>query len=209
MRHVTRMNESCRMHEWVMSNIGMSSVVCHIQSVMSRTISHVTHVSESGHTQWVMSRMRISHVLQMSQMNQSYQRVLSRTCHMWMSQVTDMNESCHLQFLGVQPEYTNVYMSHVTHIRWSYHVHEWVMAHLWMSQVTQSFWVLSRSYWYPNIYLRHVRSIGIPIYTWDMSHACVSPVTCMNESFHMYEWGMSRAWISHVTCMNTSCHMHE
>jgi len=72
MSHVTCVNESCHMCEWVMSHVWMS---------------HVTHVGESCHMcEWVMSHM--------------CEWVMSHMCewvmsHIWMSHVTHMNESCH------------------------------------------------------------------------------------------------------------------
>jgi len=66
MRHVTRMNESCHTHEWVMPHTsGAAPTPC------LRWKSHATHMDESCHTHgWVMP-------------------------HTWMSHATHMDESCH------------------------------------------------------------------------------------------------------------------
>ena len=100
MSHVTRMNESCHIYEWIMSHIWMSLVThmnesCHIWTghvtyewVMAHArMIHITHMNESCHTyEWVMSRMCMSHVTYewvMSHMNDSchtHQSVMSHTC---------------------------------------------------------------------------------------------------------------------------------
>jgi len=62
MIYVTRMDESCHTHEWVMSHIWMSHVTPIDESV--------THMNESCHTcECVMSHIRMSHVTPMDESN--------------------------------------------------------------------------------------------------------------------------------------------
>ena len=69
-------------------------------------------------------------------------------------------------------------MSHVTYMIESCHTCEWVMAHIWMNQVT------------------------------FMSHIWISYVTHTNESCHLYKRVKSRVRMSHVTHVNASCHTY-
>ena len=52
--------------------------------------------------------------------------------HTWMSHVTCMNESRHIHEWVT----SHTDMSHVTYMNESRHIHEWVMSHTWMSHVT-------------------------------------------------------------------------
>ena len=54
----------------------------------------------------------------------------------------------------------------------SCHTHEWVMSHIWMSQVT------------------HMNE-SCHTYEWVMLHIWMSHVTHMNKSCHKYEWAMT------------------
>jgi len=105
MSHVTYMNESCRMYEWVMPHIWMS---------------HATHVIPHTHTS--------CHTEEWAYMNESchiYEWVLS---HVWMSHVTYMNESCHARHTThthvvshrgmslYEWVMLHIWMSHVTHV---------------------------------------------------------------------------------------------
>ena len=67
----------------------------------------------------VMSHTWMSHVTRMNECHTS-ELVIS---YIWMSHVTHMNESCH------------TWMSHVTHMNESCHTYEWVMSHMWTSDI--------------------------------------------------------------------------
>ena len=126
-----RINESRYTDQWVMTHMWMSHVTN--QWVMSHTwTSHVTY-------QWVMSH-------------------INESCHISMSHVTNMNESCHISMSHVTYQWVmshtkspdsrcHIFMSHVTLIDESFHTHEWVMSHIWMSHVTYAhlcvhlFWI--------------------------------------------------------------------
>ena len=104
----------------------------------------------------------------------------------WMSHVTHMKESWHTYEWVM----SHIWMSHVTHMNESCHTYEWAMSHIWMSHVT------------------HMNE-SCHTYEWVMSHIWRSHVTHMKESCHTYEWAMSHIWMSHVTHMNKSCHTYE
>jgi len=225
MRHVTRMNESRRMHEWVMSNIGMSSV-----TRVSHTISHVTH-NKSCHTcEWVRSHTmsHVTHANKSCLTNVTNESVISTSLVTHMSHV---NESSHRYEWVMSPTVswcsTRVYQC----IHESCHTHPLILSRAWMSHgalmnesghpeflgtlpellVSQYIFEACQEYWYPNIYLRHVARMceSCHMYEWVISYVWMRHVTCMNKSCHMHEYVMSHAWISHVTCMKQSCHMYE
>jgi len=92
-------------------------------------------------------------------------------------------------------------MSHVTHMKESWHTCEWVMSHIWMSHVTP----MNDS----------CRQAGRSLRCKPFKRVTV---THTNESWHTYEWVMSHPWTSHVKqadrslrpipyhCMNASWH---
>jgi len=215
MSHVKWMNESCHMNNWVMSHMDKSSPLwmnelCHAWishvtlQVRSRErpptrntreyMSHVTWMNASLHMhKWVMSHIDESSLLWMNESG-----------HVWISHVT-----LQVRSRGRPPSCnTREYMSHVTWMNASLHMHKWVMSHIdessllwmnescrvWISHVTPQIWSRRRP---PS---RNTREY--------MSH-----VTWMNVSRHMHEWVMShidksspiwtnescRVWMSHVT----------
>jgi len=89
--HVTCMNESCHIHNWVMSLFWTSHA----------RMSHVTHTNEWCHTyewvsshtyEWFMSHIQLSRV---TLMKESHVRCEWVKSHIRMSHVTHVNESCH------------------------------------------------------------------------------------------------------------------
>jgi len=104
MSQTTRMNESCRTYEWVMSHIWMS---------------HVTRMNESCHTyEWVMSRIFLMHVNEsvwvkshvwMSHVTNESVWVKS---HVWMSHIIRMNKSRHTYEWVTRMNKSHVWMSH-------------------------------------------------------------------------------------------------
>ena len=61
--HITRMNESCHIYEWVMSHIWMS---------------HVTYMNESHHThEWVVSHIWIRYVKHMNEFCHTHEWIMS------------------------------------------------------------------------------------------------------------------------------------
>jgi len=86
--------------------------------------SHVTHMSESCHTdEWVVSHIWMSHV---TQMNGSCYTCECAMSHIWMRHVARMNASCHT-YKWVM---LHIWMSHVTHMNASCHTHEWFMSQI-------------------------------------------------------------------------------
>jgi len=110
------------------------------------------------------------------------------TSHIWMSHVTQMNESHHMYEWAT----SHMWMSHVTHMNEACHTYEWVMSHIWMRHVT---------------HMNESCHNGVPwvmsqLIVCVMSHIWMSHVTHMNEPCHTYEWAMSHIWMIHVIYMN-------
>jgi len=110
MSHVTFVNESRHVCEWVMSHMWMSHVT-------HMTESCRTYANESCHTcEWVMSNMWISHVTHL------------------MSHVTHMNESCLLispaQLMRLKGR------NHVAYVNESRHICEWILSNHICGSVT-------------------------------------------------------------------------
>jgi len=154
MTHVTRMNESCRTYEWVMSPVDVPwEVLVHMErawgtiaermsrrnrqqrtQTWTRTHTHTRacvrarHARTYTHTatyEWDMSYMGMSHV---TPMNES-----------WISHVTHVDESCHA-YEWVMSTYewviSHVWMSHFTSVNELCHTFVWVMSHIRISHVT-------------------------------------------------------------------------
>jgi len=97
-------------------------------------------------------------------------------------------ESClHQHRFDKSPAQSHVWISQV-------HAYEWVMAHMWMSEVAHA-------------WLSRVTQMIESCHSndWVMSHKWLSHVTQMIESCHTSDWVMSRKWLSHVTQMIESC----
>jgi len=97
--HVAEMDESCRIHEWVMLHIWTNHVAYVNEScrtydwgVSHRCVSHVAYINElCCIDRWIMSHIWMSHVAHMTELCHKYEWVLS---HIRMSHVAHMNESC-------------------------------------------------------------------------------------------------------------------
>jgi len=202
--HVTHINESCHIYEWVMWHICMCDMwhTWHTDHVTSQqrplrgstrfmndsyhiSSSHVTHMNESCHTyEWVMS-------------------------HIWMIHVTNMNESCHkyewvvLHTDGVCTQQqlsrscrtyewvmSHIWMSHVTHVSESCFTYEWVMSHKWMGHVTHM----------DESCHTHITSVHRSSNTWLTADWVYEWVVTRVDA--CYEWVISHIWMSHVTRMN-------
>jgi len=72
----------------------------------------------------------------------------------------------------------------------SCHTYEWVMSHIWVSQVTH---------------------MSEPCQTFESRTSCARKAsTCARKkSCHANEWVMSQIWMNHVTNMNESCHKYQ
>jgi len=164
---------SCHIHKWVISQIWMSHVTFMDESwhkgemshIWLRYVSHVTYVHESCHM---------------------YPRV---TSHIWISHGTHLNGSCHTyewelpHKMNVTPHWPGDWLwsgsslrwlSHVIHIMcMSCHAYECVMAHIWMSHVTQ----MSESCHTYEWVTSHVLVSNV-------IHICMGHVKRMNESCH-------------------------
>ena len=73
-----------------------------------------------------------------------------------------------------------VWMFHVSHSKESWHINEWVMAHIWMRHATHGL---------------------------VMSHMFMIHVSHSNESHHKHQRATSHIWVSHVTHINESRHV--
>jgi len=120
----------------------------------------------------------------------------------------------------------DIWMSHVTQMNQSCHSNErvmyaWVMSHIWMSHVTQSSTAMHRSSfeyvtWITSriashTWMSHVTHVNESCHSHESvtSHTWMSHVTHMNESCQTHESVTSHTWMSHVTHVNESCHTHE
>jgi len=76
---------------------------------------------------------------------------------LWMSHVTFMNESCHTYHTH-EWVMAHTWVSHGTHMSESWHTHEWVMAHTWVSHGTHMSGSWHTREWVPRIpaYSRHI-----------------------------------------------------
>jgi len=219
-RHIARMNESCRVYALAFHCVIRSRLCCSclpfwFEWVTSK-MSHVARMNESHHTcEWVMSHVWMSHVAYMHlhlavklvhacaalachhDMNESYQ-------HMWMSHVTRMNESCHIHALASRC----IILSRVCCSclpSW----YKRVISLIWMRDIARM-----------NESCRHVMSCVYTLASHCHSFVLMLLLLChpwinesydwyMNKSYCTYEWVTSHIWMSHVTHMNESCHTYE
>jgi len=122
-------------YEWVMSHIIMRHVTqmngsCHIW------MNHVTHKNETCQT----------YERDMSHVKETCHIWINESCRIWMRHVTykwvmsRMNKSYHTSsspgFLSAGMESWHTWMSHVTQKFETFHTHDWVILHVWMSLVT-------------------------------------------------------------------------
>ena len=144
-------------------------------------MSHVTRMNESW-TPWHTLQLALSHVwvsiiAKTNEFRHADYRVMA---HMAMCNTAHRNESCR-QFEWV------TLLSHGTYMNGSRHTYDWVMSHIWVSQVT------------------HMNEL-CHTYASVMSHVWMSHITRMNNSCHTSEWVMSHVWMRHVTHINYSSH---
>jgi hypothetical protein len=122
---------------------------------------------------------------------------ICRVAHVWILQVTRMNESFHTY--AHEWVMAHISVSHDTHVNASRRMHEsfhiytreWVMAHTWMSHAHMCMIT-------PNIWMSHVRHTNALCHTHTKGSLC-----------YTYEWVMSHTWMRHVTCMNDMSHQHR
>ena len=90
-------------------------------------------------------------------------------------------------------------MSHGTHMKESWHICEWVMAHIWMSLR----WIYHTDE--VHVWMSHGTHMNELCHTYKsvVSHIWMSHVT--HESCCTYEWVMQPIWMSCVTRVNKSC----
>jgi len=119
--------------------------------------------------------------------------------HIWMSDVTHMNESCYT-YEWVIPHVwrshsfevawfgkAGAQMSHVAHVNSSCHACEWVMSRMWMNHVCAHIFV--RIYRY-----------SFAAQKWGcMSNIQMRHVTHTQKTWHTHEWVMLHIWRSHVS----------
>jgi len=142
MSHVTRTNESCHTHGWVMSHARMRHATRTNESCRTRTRhvrkKNVTRMNQSCHTyEQDMSRTNASrHTCErvMAHVsNLDWQPHMSETCHTWMSHVTHVDESCRTHE-WIMPA---ICMSHVTHMNGSCHPYERDMSHAILKKINR------------------------------------------------------------------------
>jgi len=178
--HVTRVNESRHMYQWVMSHIWVMSQIW---------MSHVTHMDEACHTWmgYVTRRCVLRHVTHMNEACHTYEWGMS---HIWMRHVTHMDEACHTYEWGMSHIWMGrvtrrCVLRHVTHMNEACQISEWVMSHYW--------WVMShtrnRRFKYEWDWMRHGPD-------WAVAFSVVSHVWKSHVTYH---WFMSR--------VSESCHV--
>jgi len=139
MSHVTHINESCHIYEYVILQLYMNVYAWEGRGgvgLSARWMSHVTH-------QWVMSHTWMCHIIGVPESVCVTGR--GRVClsARWMSHVTQINESCHTYECVTLMVYMNVYAwegraSWFEHsMNASCHVDQWVMSHIWMCHITR------------------------------------------------------------------------
>jgi len=199
MSHVTHMNASCHIHEWDMLYIWMSHVTFS-RTLLLRVPFYI--LSAAGRSEISeSSHIWMSHVTQMNE-----------SCHTWMSHVTFyhlMPLRVHFHILSAQVDLIwvslvkrvnesrhNTSMSHVTHTNESCHTYEWGMP-----------WRMRHVTFYHTIPLRVPFNCLLAADKFDfvyvMPHIWMSHVTT-------HQWVMAHIWMSHVTSTNgESKHMNE
>jgi len=103
-------------------------------------------------------------------------------------------------------------MSHVTHMNESCPTDEWVMWHIWETDVSRMNESCHTSKWVRScIWMSNVTDVNKTCQTFKciMSHIWTSHVTHIIKLCQIYKCVMSRVWISHVTHTNRSCHTIE
>ena len=154
----------------------------HDRDIWRSHVSHMTHVNIRQvyvcHTyEWVTPCIRMGHITHMSESCKTYERV------------KHINKSCH-KYNCIM---SNIQLSHVTHKN--------EMSHTWPRRMT---WVS---------HVRHMSesntSFGIFTHAKIIQGSFERHGNRCKDSRakyrHTYEWDMSHAWISLVTCMNASC----
>ena len=181
----------------------------------------MTHSYASHHaSEWVMSRIRMSHVTHKNKSCHAYEWVMSPICMtiqepylsflgLWVSVVTDYHwvvshvwmlihelpyawrsKEPYMSFLGL-------WVSHVTNIIESRHTYEWGMSRVWMliHELLHVFLgTVSESCHRPS--MRHVTRM----------HVDPRTLICPSGKF---QWVMSHTWMRYVTHTNESCHTYE
>ena len=128
MRHVTCMNESCHMYEWVTSRIWISQVT-HLNE-WARNISRHTY-------EWVMSHVWMSHVTCMNESchTHSFEWVSEKyiTSHVWMSRITanHATSSWQRRDRGV---YRKLCVDSFTHMTW--------LIYMWHDSLIRVTWLI-------------------------------------------------------------------
>jgi len=141
--------------------------------------------------------------------------------HIWMSHVTQMNESCHT----CEWVMSHMWMDHVAHAKKSRHTllstsrtrsQEFASCHITMGHVPYE-WVMSHNHESCPVEGRRKNSPGVrshvthmhaSCHTYEcvMAHKQIGRATRTNESCHTYKWVMSHLWESHVAHENGSYH---
>jgi len=221
MSHVTHMNESCHMYEWVMSHIWMNHVhtqewvMIHVRmghglhmdescysyewAVVLTWMRRITNMNESCHTyEWSMSHVWMVHVTRMNDPRHTYQSVMSHMCECVLAYTSE----CVL---------SHTEMSHIVHKIASCHTHKWVMVHIYMSHGTHINEPCRLDSFTSVPWLTYMRTM--PLRMCDMTHSCVwydsfVCVTwlmqiCAMTNSHMWDMTHPYVWI------RLSIHAHE
>jgi len=165
MSHVTYINASFHLYEWVISCPSRSQIIY-------IWMKHVTYISASCHIcnkschirPWVIFQIWMSLFC-------IHQRVMS---WVWMSHLTHIIGSCRTS-VTCECVMSHTFMSHVTCMNQSSHIHQCFTSYIWMSHVT------------------YIHAICY-IYEWVTSHTFMRHAIFTNESCHLQQWRRNNSY---------------
>ena len=186
------MNESCRTHEWVKSQIRMIRV--------THWMCRVTHMNEPSHI-WL--KRRATH---MDELCHTYEWRGCHTCEWVMSHTWMCRCSTHMQESCSESSSSGAYFWNQSHETYAYahmnvhessHAYSWVVWRVWMSHAVSSLSVAPILEGYSMGYIAHTNA-ACRAYEWVMSH--------VNETCHTYEAVGAHMWIK--SCQKPSLHQN-
>ena len=163
--HAIWMNESCLIHQCVMSYIRITQMSDTFMSVYVRHVNKSCHIHEwewRDSCEWVTSYTSMRHAIYVNESCHIHPWVMS---YIWMSHLTYMNASC--SYTNESCHIHKYVMSHI--MNESYHIHQCVMSYIWMSHVT---------------YINE----SCHTYEWVVPRTCMCDVIYMNDLCHIILW---------------------